>query len=55
MSKRNVTYLKPDDPTFLAKLKQQIGYKEGPTIETKVKETRDKVQHQRVLAKNIFY
>uniref|UniRef100_A0A1B0AG15 DUF4604 domain-containing protein n=1 Tax=Glossina pallidipes TaxID=7398 RepID=A0A1B0AG15_GLOPL len=35
MSKRNVTYLKPQDPSFLAKLKQQIGYKEGPTIETK--------------------
>lgn len=38
MSKRNaVAYVKPKDPSFLAKLKQEIGYKDlQPTIETKV-------------------
>ncbi|XP_020713849.1 uncharacterized protein KIAA1143 homolog [Ceratitis capitata] len=33
--KRNISYVKPQDPSFLAKLKSQIGYKEGPTIEAK--------------------
>nr|XP_014103052.1 uncharacterized protein KIAA1143 homolog [Bactrocera oleae]XP_036220594.1 uncharacterized protein KIAA1143 homolog [Bactrocera oleae]XP_036220595.1 uncharacterized protein KIAA1143 homolog [Bactrocera oleae] len=33
--KRNISYVKPQDPSFLAKLKSQIGYKEGPTVETK--------------------
>ncbi|XP_036335983.1 uncharacterized protein KIAA1143 homolog [Rhagoletis pomonella] len=33
--KRNISYVKPQDPSFLAKLKAQIGYKEGPTVETK--------------------
>lgn len=36
MSKRNIAYVKPQDPSFLAKLKQQIGYSEGPNVETKV-------------------
>lgn len=36
MSKRNITYVKPEEPNFLKKLKQQIGYKEGPTVDTKV-------------------
>ncbi|KAH8379640.1 hypothetical protein KR009_006260 [Drosophila setifemur] len=37
MSKRNnITYVKPQEPSFLAKLKAEIGYKEGPTVETKV-------------------
>lgn len=35
MSKRNITYVKPQEPSFLAKLKAEIGYKEGPTVETK--------------------
>ncbi|EDV39890.1 uncharacterized protein Dana_GF24239 [Drosophila ananassae] len=36
MSKRNnITYVKPQEPSFLAKLKAEIGYKEGPTLETK--------------------
>lgn len=40
MSKRNaVAYVKPKDPTFLAKLKQDIGYKEQPTIEAKASTT----------------
>ncbi|CAL7935549.1 unnamed protein product [Xylocopa violacea] len=33
--KHNVSYIKPDEPKFLRELKEQIGYKEGPTIETK--------------------
>lgn len=37
MSKKNsITYIKPEEPSFLKKLKAQIGYKEGPTVETKV-------------------
>lgn len=37
MSKRNnITYIKPADPKFLRQIKEQIGYKEGPTVETKV-------------------
>ncbi|CAG9763365.1 unnamed protein product [Ceutorhynchus assimilis] len=33
--KHNIAYVKPDEPSFLRKLKQQIGYKEGPTVNTK--------------------
>lgn len=36
MSKRNVAYIKPDEPAFLKKIKEQVGYKEGPTVDTKV-------------------
>nr|XP_016934327.1 uncharacterized protein KIAA1143 homolog isoform X1 [Drosophila suzukii] len=36
MSKRNnISYVKPQEPSFLRKLKEEIGYKEGPSIETK--------------------
>lgn len=35
MSKRNVAFIKPDEPSFLKRMKEQIGYKEGPTVETK--------------------
>ncbi|XP_012256182.2 uncharacterized protein KIAA1143 homolog [Athalia rosae] len=37
MSKRkhNVSYIKPEEPKFLQQLKAQIGYKEGPSIDTK--------------------
>ncbi|XP_063911148.1 uncharacterized protein KIAA1143 homolog [Zophobas morio] len=35
MSKRNITYTKPEEPEFLKKIKQQAGYKEGPTVATK--------------------
>jgi len=35
--KRNqVAYIKPDEPAFLKRIKQQAGYKEGPNIDTKV-------------------
>ncbi|EZA55000.1 hypothetical protein DMN91_008995 [Ooceraea biroi] len=33
--KHNVSYIKPDEPKFLQQLKEQIGYKEGPTVDTK--------------------
>lgn len=36
MSKRNISYIKPAEPSFLRKIKEQIGYKEGPTVDTKV-------------------
>lgn len=37
MSKRNnVTYIKPAEPKFLQQLKEQIGFKSGPTVDTKV-------------------
>nr|XP_023018703.1 uncharacterized protein KIAA1143 homolog [Leptinotarsa decemlineata] len=35
MSKRHVAFIKPDEPSFLKKLKLQAGYKEGPTVDTK--------------------
>ncbi|XP_044533637.1 uncharacterized protein KIAA1143 homolog [Gracilinanus agilis] len=36
MSKRNqVSYVRPAEPAFLARFKQKVGYKEGPTVETK--------------------
>lgn len=37
MSKRNqVSYVRPAEPTFLARFKERVGYREGPTVETKV-------------------
>ncbi|XP_068944433.1 uncharacterized protein KIAA1143 homolog isoform X1 [Petaurus breviceps papuanus] len=36
MSKRNqVSYVRPPEPAFLSRFKQKVGYKEGPTVETK--------------------
>ncbi|XP_053688736.1 uncharacterized protein KIAA1143 homolog [Sabethes cyaneus] len=35
MSKRNVAFIKPEEPDFLKRMKAQIGYKEGPTVDTK--------------------
>ena len=37
MSKRNISYVQQDEPSFLKKFKEHIGYKEGPTVETKVR------------------
>lgn len=37
MSKRNVLFTKPDEPNFLKRIKQEIGYKEPDTIEAKVR------------------
>ncbi|KAG8521616.1 hypothetical protein J0S82_005787 [Galemys pyrenaicus] len=37
MSKRNqVSYVRPAEPAFLARFKERVGYREGPTVETKV-------------------
>ncbi|XP_068083610.1 uncharacterized protein KIAA1143 homolog isoform X2 [Anabrus simplex] len=35
MAKRNVSYIKPQEPEFLKRLKQEAGYVEKDTIETK--------------------
>ncbi|XP_004708600.1 uncharacterized protein KIAA1143 homolog [Echinops telfairi] len=36
MSKRNqVSYVRPAEPTFLARFKERVGYTEGPTVDTK--------------------
>lgn len=35
-SKRNVSWIKPAEPSFLKKFKSDVGYKEGPTVDTKV-------------------
>ncbi|XP_063778479.1 uncharacterized protein KIAA1143 homolog [Pseudophryne corroboree] len=38
-SKRNpVSYVKPAEPSFLRKFKKDVGYKEGPTVDTKRQE-----------------
>lgn len=35
--KRNqVSYIKPNEPAFLRRLKQEAGYRDGPDIDTKV-------------------
>lgn len=37
MSKRNkISYIKPREPSFIRKLKEEANYKEGPTVDTKV-------------------
>ncbi|XP_062550215.1 uncharacterized protein KIAA1143 homolog [Armigeres subalbatus] len=33
--KRNVAFIKPEEPDFLKRMKAQIGYKEGPTVDEK--------------------
>uniref|UniRef100_A0A8C2VXY7 KIAA1143 n=1 Tax=Chinchilla lanigera TaxID=34839 RepID=A0A8C2VXY7_CHILA len=38
MSQRNrVSYVRPAEPAFLSRFKEQVGYREGPTVETKMK------------------
>jgi len=34
--KRNVQFLKPEEPDFIKKLKARAGLTEGPDVETKV-------------------
>lgn len=36
--KRNVSWIKPAEPSFLKKFKSDVGYKEGPTVDTKRQE-----------------
>ncbi|XP_065154624.1 uncharacterized protein KIAA1143 homolog [Paramisgurnus dabryanus] len=39
MSKKgNVSWVKPAEPSFLKKFKKDVGFKEGPTVETKRQE-----------------
>lgn len=39
MNKRgNVSWVKPQEPSFLKKFKSDVGYKEGPTVDTKRQE-----------------
>ncbi|KAM8967044.1 uncharacterized protein KIAA1143 homolog [Pelodytes ibericus] len=39
MSKKNlVSYVRPAEPSFLSKFKKDVGYKEGPTVDSKRKE-----------------
>ena len=35
MAGRNVSYVKQKTPSFIQKFKEQVGYKEGPDVETK--------------------
>lgn len=36
MAKRNISYIKPQEPAFLTRLKEQAGYVEKDTVDTKV-------------------
>lgn len=38
MAGRNVSYLKPKTPSFIAKFKEKVGYQESATVETKFEE-----------------
>ncbi len=33
-----VSWVKPEEPSFLKKFKNDVGYKEGPTVDTKVRD-----------------
>ncbi|KAJ8041615.1 hypothetical protein HOLleu_12485 [Holothuria leucospilota] len=33
--RQSIDYVKPKEPSFLAKFKREIGYKEGPTVDSK--------------------
>ena len=35
--KRNVSYVNQEEPAFLKQFKQRVGYKEGPTVDAKVR------------------
>lgn len=34
--KNRITFTKPEEPAFIQRMKAKIGYKEGPTVDTKV-------------------
>lgn len=34
--KHNISYIKPEEPAFLRRLKEEAGFVEGPTVDTKV-------------------
>lgn len=33
--KQNISYIKPDEPAFLKRLKEEAGFVEGPTVDSK--------------------
>lgn len=33
--KRGISYIKNEEPAFLKRMKEQAGFKEGPTVDTK--------------------
>uniref|UniRef100_S4RPN4 Zgc:77056 n=1 Tax=Petromyzon marinus TaxID=7757 RepID=S4RPN4_PETMA len=35
MAGRNIAYVKPKEPSFLRKFKKDVGFKEGPNVDTK--------------------
>ena len=39
--KNNITFNKPQEPEFIRKMKEKIGWKEGPTVETKLQNEED--------------
>lgn len=36
MPKAKIAYVQNDEPDFIKKFKQKVGYREGPTVDTKV-------------------
>ena len=38
MAAKNVSFTKPETPSFIAKFKEKVGYKESATVETKFEE-----------------
>ncbi|KAL1456677.1 hypothetical protein WDU94_001389 [Cyamophila willieti] len=36
--KHNISYIKPEEPAFLRRLKEEAGFVEGPTVDTKREE-----------------
>ena len=40
MAGKGVSFIKPQTPAFVAKFKQNVGYKEAPDVETKLKEAK---------------
>lgn len=55
MPKRNVAFIKPEEPSFLKKIKEQIGYREGPSIQDKVGIIRKAIRNRKFLKRNPFF
>ena len=34
--RKNISFIKNDEPAFIKAFKQKVGYKEGPTVDSKV-------------------
>lgn len=49
--RNNILYVKPNEPAFLRKMKQQAGYKEGPTVDTKVILLSDVLENNLIIIK----